>query len=257
MDASTQTIEIDGIPLRLRRFGSGPPLLYLHGPDGLGDCGPFLDGLARRHEVIAPEHPGFGGTPCPDWMDDISDLSYFYLDVLSRLKLEGVHVVGHSLGGWIAFEVAVRDASRLSDLALIAPAGIHVKGRAKADIFMIDPDEQARMSYADAALGEAAAQRAAADKYADEAISNRIASARFCWNPRFHNPRLARWLHRIQTPTLIVWGEEDRIFPPETGPALRELIPGAELRTIARCGHLPHVEAAERTLELLRSFHGR
>jgi pimeloyl-ACP methyl ester carboxylesterase len=255
MDWKMETIEVDGIALRLRRLGSGEPVLYLHGADGIGDSQPFLDALARDYEVFAPDHPGFGATPCPDWMDDISDLAYFYLDVLAKLDLRNVRVIGHSLGGWIAMEAAIRDASRMRDLTLIASAGIHVKGHAKADIFMIDPDEQARMSYADPALGEAAAQRAAADKYADEAIANRIAAARFCWNPRFFNPRLSRWLRRIELPTLIIWGEEDRIFPPEHGPALRDLIAGAQLRMAPGCGHLPHIEAVDETLTLIRSFY--
>ena len=255
MDWKTETIEVDGVALCMRRLGRGKPLLFLHGPDGIGDSGPFLSALGRDYEVFAPDHPGFGATACPEWMDDISDLAYFYLDVLAKLDLAGVRVVGHSLGGWIALEAAIRDASRMHDLTLVAPAGIHVKGHSKADIFMIDPDEQARMSYVDPALGEAAAERAAAEKYADEAIANRIAAARFCWNPRFFNPRLSRWLRRISIPTLIIWGESDRIFPPEHGPALRDLIPGATLRMVGDCGHLPHVESSEQTLDFIRSFH--
>lgn len=255
MEHTQETLEVHGVTVRLRRMGRGEPLLFLHGPDGLSDCSPFLEALARNYEVIAADHPGFGGSSCPDWMDDISDLAYFYLDLLDKLDLKGVHVVGHSLGGWIAMEIAVRDDSRIRDLVLIASAGIHVKGCAKADIFMIDPDEQARLSYADPLKGDEAAKAAAADKYADVAIANRIASARFCWNPRFYNPRLSRWLRRIEAPALIIWGEQDRIFPPAHGPALRNLLPGSTLQTLARCGHLPHVEKAEETLALMRDFY--
>jgi len=96
--------------------------------------------------------------------------------------------------------------------------------------------------YADPARAEAAAQHAAAEKYQETAILNRIASARLGWQPRFFNPRLERWLHRVERPTLILWGEEDRIIPPAYGEALRRLIPGAQLEQIAQAGHLPHVE---------------
>lgn len=257
MSFRTETLNVNGTELRLHRGGSGEPLLYLHGTDGLSEWPAFLDRLAETYEVIAPDHPGFGGSPCPDWMDDVSDLAYFYLDVIEALDLKRAHIVGHSLGGWIALEAAVRDASRMRDLTLLAPAGVHVKGRPKTDIFMIDPDEQARLAYADPQLAEEAAQKALADKYQDVAITDRIASARFGWNPRFHNPRLGRWLHRVKIPTLIVWGAQDKIFPPETGPAMQALIPGSELVTLADCGHFPHVEKMQDTLKTMRAFAAR
>src|SRR5207247_9504129 len=115
----------------------------------------------------------------PGSIDDISDLAYCYLDAIEVLGLSGVHVVGQSLGGWIALEMAVRSTQRLRSLTLISSAGIHVKGVPKTDIFIIDPEEQARLAYVDPQLGEEAAARAAADKYQDLAILNRIASARF------------------------------------------------------------------------------
>lgn len=250
----TETIQLDDCNLAVRRAGSGKPLLWLHGTDGLAEWPAILDRLAERFEVIVPDHPGFGDSTIPDWMDDISDLAYLYLDLLKRLGLEDVRVVGHSLGGWIGVEMAVRQTERLASLALIAPAGIRVKGAAKADIFMIDPDEQARLAYADPSLGEAAAERASAAKYQEIAIANRVASARFGWNPRFHNPRLERWLHRIDVPTLILWGAEDRIFAPQHGNAFQKAIPGALHVLIENAGHLPHVERLAETLRLLDEF---
>src|SRR5206468_12145930 len=107
------------------------------------------------------DHPGFGGSEAPAWIDDISDLAYCYLDAIEALGLSGVHILGQSLGGWIALEMAVRSTQRLRSLTLISPAGIHVKGVRKADIFIIDPEEQARLAYADPKLGEEAAARAA------------------------------------------------------------------------------------------------
>lgn len=256
MPPVASTIEVNGLPLALRRAGRGRPVLFLHGTDGLGEWPQFLETLARRYEVLAPDHPGFGDTPVAPWIDDISDLAYFYLDAIAALELTEIRLIGHSLGGWIALEMAVRSTARLHSLTLIDAAGIHVKGVAKADIFLIDPEEQARLVYADAALAEAAASRAAAEKYHDEAIRNRIASARLGWQPRFFNPRLERWLHRIDVPAHIVWGENDRFIPPAYAEAFRRLIPNASLAIVPGAGHLPHVERPDLVARSLAAFLG-
>ena len=99
--------------------------------------------------MIVPDHPGFGASDVPQWIDDVSDVAYIYLDAIAQLGLSGVHIVGQSLGGWIALEMAVRSTQHLRSLTLISSAGIHVKGVPKADIFMIDPEEHARLAYAD------------------------------------------------------------------------------------------------------------
>jgi pimeloyl-ACP methyl ester carboxylesterase len=249
-----QTIEVNGCRLHLQRGGAGAPLLYLHGTDGLAEWPVLLDTLAERFDVIVPDHPGFGASEMPAAFDDVSDLAYLYLDAIEQLDLTGLHVVGQSLGGWIALEMAVRSTARLRSLTLISAAGIHVKGVPKTDIFMIDPEDQARLAYADAALGEAAAERAGTDKYQDLAIHNRIASARFGWQPRFFNPRLERWLHRVNVPTHVIWGKGDRIIPPAYAEAFHRAIPGSTLTMISDAGHLPHVERAGAVAQAMQRF---
>src|SRR5262245_35730572 len=108
-DHSTSKTAVNGCNIALMRGGSGPPLLVLHGASGAGTWLPFMTTLAESFDVIVPEHPGFGASDTPDWLDNIHDLAYFYLDFLSELSLTGVHLVGLSLGGWIAAELAVRD----------------------------------------------------------------------------------------------------------------------------------------------------
>jgi pimeloyl-ACP methyl ester carboxylesterase len=249
-----RTIDVNGCKLSLRRGGKGVPLIYLHGTDGLAQWPAILDTLAERFDVIVPDHPGFGGSEVPGWIDDVSDLAYLYLDAIEALGLSGVHVVGQSLGGWIALEMAVRSTQRLRSLTLISAAGIHVKGVPKADVFMIDPEEQARLAYADSDIGEQAAERAAAEKYQDLAILNRIASARFGWQPRFFNPRLERWLHRVNVPTHVIWGDDDRIIPPAYADAFHRLIPGSTLTMIPNAGHLPHIERASAVAQAMAAF---
>src|SRR5215475_13517236 len=118
-DPTISTIAVRGCNIRLMRGGSGPPLLFLHGAGGAGAWLPVMQALAEKFDVIVPEHPGFGESDTPDWLDTIHDLAYFYLDFLEALDLRGVHLVGSSLGGWIAADPAVRNASRLASLTLI------------------------------------------------------------------------------------------------------------------------------------------
>ena len=249
-----QTLTVNGAKVALNRGGAGEPLLFLHGADGLTEWPEILDDLAQHYDVIVPDLPGFGLSEAPSFVDDISDVAYLLMDMLEQMDLRGVRVVGHSLGGWAGLEMAVRSCARIHSLALIAPAGIHVKGSPKADIYMIDPDEQARIAYADPELGAAAAARALVSKHQNQAILNRIASARLGWNPRLYNPRLERWLHRVSAPVLILWGDTDRIIPPIYSQAFGALMPGAKRVTVAHAGHLPHVEKRAEVHALLQDF---
>src|SRR5207249_4908495 len=115
---------------------------------------PFMEKLAERFDVLVPEHPGFGASDEPGWLENMHDLAYFYLDVLESLELRGVHLVGSSLGGWLALEMAVRDASRLKSLVLVGPAGISVPGVSPGDVFLWSPEELARNLFFDPALAE-------------------------------------------------------------------------------------------------------
>ncbi len=252
MQEAFQTI--DRCRLRLMRAGKGAPLLYLHGARGAAAGLPFMEHLARRFDVIVPEHPGFGGSDSPDWLDNVGDLAYFYLDVMDELGLDGVHLVGSSLGGWIAAEIAVRSSARLKSLVLSAAAGIHVKGVSKGDIFLWSPDKFVRNLYHDQALAEAALAQPVSEDQQKADMKNRLATAKLAWQPRLYNPHLAKWLHRIAVPTLILWGDDDKIIPPAYGPAFAELIPGARLDVIANCGHSPQLECTDQWVGKIAAF---
>src|SRR5712691_13102128 len=140
-DHSISTISIRDCRICVMRGGSGSPMLFLHGGGGAGIWLPCMAELAKKFDVIVPEHPGFGESDTPAWLDTISDLANFYLDFLAVLDLDGVHLVGHSLGGWVAAELAVRNTSRLASLALIGAAGVHVAGVEQVDTFLAN-DEQ-------------------------------------------------------------------------------------------------------------------
>ena len=234
-------LEIAGCRTLVMRAGSGPALLWLHGAGGLR-WSPALDRLAARHSVIAPEFPGFGRSDTPDWFENIHDLGYFVLDLIRALGLRQVHLVGTSLGGWVAAETAIRSTATLASLTLVGPAGLHMKGVPRPDTFLWTEAEATRAMFHDQALAEAAlaVEPDAAEQH--RRLKNRFATARLAWAPRWHDPHLAKWLHRIDIPTLILWGAEDRYLPAVYAAHWAGLIPGARAAVIAACGHAPHLE---------------
>lgn len=240
--------------MHLRRSGNGPPLLFLHGPDGVAVWLPFMAELSERYDVIVPDHPGFGRSERPDWLDELSDLAYFYLDLIEALGLNEVHLVGHSLGGWIAAELAVRSTQPLKSLTLLAAAGIHVNGVPKGDLFLWQPEERIRNLFVDQRLAEQRLAQTMSDEEIDIVLKNELTTADLAWHPRFHNPQLRKWLHRIDVPTLIVWGEGDKLFPPRYGEEYRALIPGSRLEVLPACGHLPQVEKADAFVQVFNKF---
>jgi len=245
---------VNGCKIRIMRGGEGAPLLYLHGALGVSAWMPFMERLSRRFDVIVPDHPGFGASDTPDWLDNVGDLAYFYLDAMKQFGLSGVHLAGASLGGWIAAEIAVRDCHPLKSLTLTAPAGIHVKGLSKGDIFMWSREQFLRNLAHDPKLGEAMLALPVSDAQQFTDMKNRLATAKLGWQPRLYNPNLAKWLHRISVPTLLVWGDDDKVIPPGYGPAFRDLIPGSRLEVFANCGHVPHTECTDKWVETVASF---
>jgi len=115
-DPVTTKLAVRGCNITLMRGGSGRPLLILHGASGAGGWTPYMADLAARHDVIVPEHPGFGASDMPDWLDNVPDLANFYLDFLDQLDLTDIDLVGHSIGGWIAAELATRNTRRLAHI---------------------------------------------------------------------------------------------------------------------------------------------
>ena len=255
-DHTDQPITIKDCRIRLMRGGAGAPLLFLHGGGGAGIWLPCMAQLAKKFDVIAPEHPGFGDSDTPPWLDTIGDLANFYLDFLDQLDLRGVHLIGSSLGGWVAAELAVRNATRLASLTLIGAAGIHLKDVEQVDTFLSNDEQRIRDLFHDQELAEAVIAGSERPELEDAALKNRMMTAKLSWQPRNHDPHLRKWLHRIKVPTLLVWGDHDRLFPKEYALAYQRLIPGAKVVIIPNCGHLPHVEKGDEFAAELETFIG-
>ena len=205
----------------------------------------------RRH-VFAPEHPGFGVSDDPAWLDRTSDLAYFYIDLIDALKLDRLHLMGTSLGGWIAAELAIRNTARLASLTLVCAVGIVADGVPLDDTFRMSAEENARRFYADPARARARVE-ALAKADLRTVVRNRSAVVRLGY-PHFANPELAKWLHRIDVPTLLVWGENDGLVPVRFGQAYAGLIPSSKLVIIPAAGHAPFEEQPDAFLAAFRGF---
>jgi pimeloyl-ACP methyl ester carboxylesterase len=248
-------VTVAGASIRLLRGGDAgaPPLVFLHGAGGHVGWMGFLDALAQDYAVFAPEHPGFGRSDDPPWLDEIGDLAYFYLDFIETLGLDRVHLIGTSLGGWIAAELAVRNQTRLASLTLACAVGITANGKPIDDIFRMPVEENLRRFYADP---ERAARRLGDMAKVDMNIvaKNRATVTRLAYRPRFYNPNLAKWLHRVTVPTLLVWGDKDGLVPPEFGEAYRTAIPGSRFVVLNDAGHAPFDEQKDAFLATFRDF---
>jgi pimeloyl-ACP methyl ester carboxylesterase len=252
------TIALQGTNLPVVRQGQGLPLLLLHGGDGPQDRLPFFKRLTERFDVIAPIHPGFAGSPLPEHFDTLEDLVYLYLDLLDVLNLHNVVLLGFSMGGWAAAEIAVRNTSRLSRLVLVDAVGIKPGNRDTrdmADIFGLPHSEVVQLLFHNPARGPNPATMT--DEQLTMLASDRIAHALYTWDPYMHNPKLRYRLHRIAIPTLLIWGASDGFVPVAYAKAYGAMIPGATLVVIPEAGHLPQVEQPDLFLQHVLSFAAR
>lgn len=245
-----------GIELEVVRCGAGHPILLLHGFQTVDREAPYLEFLGGHGEVIAPSSPGFGRSARPKDFDTVYDLVHLYLELLDRLPGDKVTLLGLSFGGWLAAEVAAACSHRLHKLILVDPLGIKISDRETRDIldiFNASPDEVRRRSWHDP-------DRAAPDFNAmsDEALvvyaRNREALCLYAWHPYMYNPQLPRWLAGIKVPTLLLWGESDRVVTPDYGRAYSRLIPGSRFELIARAGHHPEIEQPKAFVDKVARF---
>ncbi|MGE0223465.1 MAG: alpha/beta fold hydrolase [Acetobacteraceae bacterium] len=244
MGSMSRQLSVSGVTLEVEERGQGRPLLFLHPGEGLQPNRPWLETLAASFRVIAPHHPGFGGSSLPDWFGTVDDIAYLYLDLAAQLKLDGALLVGGCFGGWIAAEMAVRNTARFAGMVLAAPLGAKFGGvldRDITDMHGIPRAEFLARAWADTRLGEIDYTKLSDTELAGIA-RGRESLALFGWKPYMHNPRLRRWLHRIDIPTRLIWGDRDGIVSLTYATAWKSEIPGATLETIAGTGHYPYWE---------------
>jgi pimeloyl-ACP methyl ester carboxylesterase len=256
MALESEIRRISGVATEIRAGGEGRPLLFLHGGVGFLHHEAFLEALALEHRVVAPAHPGFEASEWPREFRSVDDLAYFHLDLAAELGLEDAVLVGACLGGWLALEMLVRDSSRFARVVLVDALGVKfgdALAREYADLYGVFPAEAERLLFRDPAKG--AFDATTLPDVALTAIArNREAFTYFGWKPYMHNPSLRRWLHRIDRPTLVAWGEADGFVRPEHGRKLAQAIPGAAFAAIPDAGHYPSIEAPAALARLIADF---
>jgi pimeloyl-ACP methyl ester carboxylesterase len=260
MTTETTTVTVSGIhvPLTFTEQGSGRPVLLLHGGAGAFSVAGFAELLSSSGpaRVITPVHPGFDGTPRPEQLASIASLAAVYGQLLRDLGLSDVCVIGNSIGGWIAAELALAESKapdrRVTSVVLVDAAGLQLDTAPIPDFFSLTLDQVFDLSYFDpdafridpAALTPERAAMQAANRSALKVYAG----------TEMTDPALLGRLPGVRIPVLAVWGAADRMVPPEHGKAYAEAIPGGQFRLITDAGHLPQLETPAELLAVVREF---
>ncbi len=257
MATTVHSVNLAGIgpvDVTVDEYGQGQPFLLLHGGGGPTTVAGFAELLATTHaaRVIVPIHPGFGGTPRPEALQTVRGLAALYVALLDQLDLSDVTVVGNSIGGWIAAEMALLKSPRVSGAVIINAVGIEVPGHPIADFFSLTMDQVFQLSYYNpgpfridpttlppAAQAIAAGNRATLATYSGTSMSD---------------PSLAARLSGLEVPTLVLWGDSDQIADPDYGRAYAAAIPTARFQLLKDTGHLPQLETPDQVLHAIWDF---
>lgn len=266
---SGRIVEVNKRGVQILEGGSGNPLLYLHGFADVHSVKeswlPFHEQLARRARVIAPAHPGCAQTDENKDIDGVEDVVFHYLEVLDALKLTRFDLVGSCVGGWIAAELAVRHPEKIRKLVLIGATGLFVQGALIGDVFMMAQPEYGssyaslrEMLFASADQPDALVMFPDGKGEIEDEVRRyqmlRLSSRIGFKPPYFYNHSLRNRLHRIASPSLIVWGEKDRMVPRAHGAAYAAGISGAKFTIVQGAGHSAQVEKPEETAQLVLEF---
>ncbi|MEV8373778.1 alpha/beta hydrolase [Kribbella sp. NPDC056861] len=228
-------------------------ILLLHGGGGPQTVAAFGELLSADHHVVVPTHPGFGGTPRPDHLTTVAGLAQHYAELLDELDLDEVVVIGNSIGGWIAAELALLGTDRVSRIILVDAVGIEVADHPVVDFFALDFPSIAKLSYFDPEtfrIDPSALPPAAQAVLA----GNRATLAVYATS--MTDPTLRDRLAGIKVPAHVIWGDSDQIVGPEYGRAFAEAIPGATFEVLAETGHLPQLESPQLLLSAVRRVAG-
>jgi pimeloyl-ACP methyl ester carboxylesterase len=243
----------DTLHLSYADAGTGRSFLLLHGGAGPASMVGLAETLSKKARTVVPTHPGFNGTPRLERFGRIDDLVLAYLSLIERLDLRDVVLVGNSVGGWIAAEMALRLSPRLAGAVLINSVGIDA-GTPELSIVdptVVPPAERAALAFHDPkkfALAASTPEAAAA------MLENQKALHVYAGEPFMHEPTLRSRLANMPIPTLVIWGESDRIVSPDYGRVLASSIPGSRYEPVAAAGHFPQIEQSEEVERLIGAF---
>ena len=257
MDKRTLSIRGGMFKADISVRGSGDPLLFLHGAGGLHE-GAYLDELGAKFTVYAPSHPGFGVSEGIEHIDDIIDLALYYHDVLDELGIDSAHVVGHSMGGMLAAEIAALCPHRVRRLVLSNAVGFWRDEAPVLDFFTLGPDQQLPYLWHDPqseAVKEANPTPGSTEDMIElmfQRMQSYSSAGKFLWP--IPDKGLKKRIHRIKSPTLIVWGESDGLVPPVYAEDFRSAIKDSRVVVLKACGHLPMFEQRDEFVSLVTEF---
>jgi pimeloyl-ACP methyl ester carboxylesterase len=246
-------LDVGDVRVAYRRKGTGEPTLYFHGAGMTRMWLPHLEGLSEQFDVIAPEHPGYGETEMPEWLDGFDDLVIHYDELLDVLELDRVHVVGYSLGGWLAAEFAAFYPSRLKSLTLMVPAGLRIVGKPIPNPVAMMPD-----AFFDLIFNDKTNMHQVLPDFEDleeivHSYGEGTTLARLAWDTQY-DLKLETRLRRVTCPSLVVRAEEDRLIPDEMAERYAELLPNSRIETIPGTGHALAVEQPEQVAAAIGGF---
>ncbi|AMN41958.1 alpha/beta fold hydrolase [Rhodoplanes sp. Z2-YC6860] len=251
-----KTVKVADVDLELFESGQGAPILFLHSAGGFAPQQPFVGPLSAKHRLIAPSHPGFGKSSLPEWLDSIDDIAHIYLELLDTLGLKHLDIVGCSIGGWIAAEIATKVPDRVRRLVMVSPVGVKTGSSDKLDIpdiFAMPQSDVDKLLYHDPARSAPDTKSMSDDQLA-AMFRNRETLALMVWEPWMHNTKLKHRLHRVTCPALFMRGASDGLVSDAYLKAYAALLPNARVHTIAAAGHVPHLEQPEAFASTVLNF---
>lgn len=250
-----RTVDVQGIATHIAEGGdiTAPPLLYLHGAFSGNLWFDYHNALAQRFHIFAPAIPGFGLTERPGWMRDISDYVFYFHALLDTLGLDKPILVGHSIGGWIAAELAVWYPERISKLVLSNAFGLRVKGAPIPDVFALSPEEITGLCFENMMAAMPLMPPEINVDFMFSQYKQLTTLASLLWNPGY-DPKLERRLASVNSPTLLLWGDRDRLIPPVYADTYHQLITGSKLVKLADTGHMPMFEQTTQWIDAIAQF---
>lgn len=253
---SETTHKIAGSDVFLARAGKGRPVLVLHHDTGTLERLPFYDALAEKYDVLVPHHPGYGRSQRPVWLRSVRDIAAIYSGLLDELKIDTCALVGLGFGGWIAAEMATFAPRSASHLVLVGAMGIKPP---EGDIL-----DEAIVSYIDYARAGFHDQKAFDAVYGAEPTTDQLEQWDICremnfriaWKPYKYSQTLPHLLSVARMPSLIVWGDDDRVVPRSAADKYKAALPKAKLEIVKNCGHCVDMEKPAELSKLVTALVG-
>lgn len=251
-----KTLETPHVPVRYFEGGAGPELVFLHGAGGITAEDPFLNALAQKYHVYAPLIPGYGDSEECAEIRDMLDFTQHTWDVVAALGLKDPILVGHSMGGMIAAEMAASQPNDLSRLGLICPAGMWNDDHPIADLFSLLPYEMPAYLFHDVEAGAAiltAGRNTSDPGFLQAYLVTNARQLGMAGRLLFPIPErgLSQRMYRIKAKTVVVWGDSDKLIPPFYAHGFKKGIAGAELVSIPEAGHMVIVEKTAQVVEAI------